>query len=121
MTPSETWEQMKVRHAREELAKLDQIATDAYCRGQAGAAPSRADRPMQIIYSYAREAGVSVDMLRGGDRTKRACRHRHEVMLRLKEETDLSLPAIGRLLGGRDHTTIMNGIERAKAKREAAQ
>ena len=29
---------------------------------------------------------------------------------------DVSLPMIGRALGGRDHTTVMHGLRRAKAR-----
>ena len=37
-----------------------------------------------------------------------ACRH--EVFYRLKKEVALSLPEIGRLVGGRDHTTVLWGV-----------
>ena len=30
----------------------------------------------------------------------------------IREETDASLPAVGELLGGRDHTTIMYGYKK---------
>lgn len=36
---------------------------------------------------------------------------RHEAMWRLKNETSMSLPQIGRRLGGRDHTTVISGIK----------
>jgi len=35
-----------------------------------------------------------------------------------REETDASLPQIGEVLGGRDHTTIKHGIERVASKIE---
>lgn len=37
---------------------------------------------------------------------------RHEIMYRLHMETNMSYPAIGRRLGGRDHTTVMYGVRR---------
>lgn len=37
---------------------------------------------------------------------------RHEAAYRMKKETILSLPQIGRRLGGRDHTTALNSIRR---------
>lgn len=37
---------------------------------------------------------------------------RHEAMWRLSKETSMSLPAIGRKLGGKDHTTVLYGIRR---------
>ena len=39
---------------------------------------------------------------------------RFEVMYRLRTETTYSLPRIGKILGGRDHTTILHGYERFK-------
>jgi chromosomal replication initiator protein len=33
-------------------------------------------------------------------------------MYLIREETDTSLPQIGELLGGRDHTTIMHGCDK---------
>jgi chromosomal replication initiator protein len=33
-------------------------------------------------------------------------------MFLIREETDASLPQIGRILGGRDHTTILHGCEK---------
>lgn len=35
---------------------------------------------------------------------------RHEAMYRMRHETPLSLPQIGKKLGGRDHTTVWSGI-----------
>jgi chromosomal replication initiator protein len=39
-------------------------------------------------------------------------------MFLLREENDLSLPAIGDQLGGRDHTTIKYGVEKIAAELE---
>jgi len=36
-------------------------------------------------------------------------------MLLTREATDLSLPQIGRLYGGRDHSTVLNSLRRAEA------
>ena len=33
-----------------------------------------------------------------------------------RELTDLSLPQIGRLYGGRDHSTVLNSIRRVEAR-----
>lgn len=41
---------------------------------------------------------------------------RHEAMYRMSKETQLSLPAIGRKLGGRDHTTVIHGIRKHTAQ-----
>jgi len=37
---------------------------------------------------------------------------RQVAMHLMREETDASLPGIGQLLGGRDHSTIMHGCDK---------
>lgn len=44
---------------------------------------------------------------------------RHEAMYRMSKETSMSLPMIGRRLGGRDHTTVLHGIRKYTAKLSA--
>lgn len=44
---------------------------------------------------------------------------RHEVMYRLKTETTMSLPAIGKKLG-KDHSTVLHGVRKHIARMEAA-
>jgi len=39
-------------------------------------------------------------------------------MYLMREETDASLPQIGAELGGRDHTTVLYGYERVRARLE---
>jgi chromosomal replication initiator protein len=43
---------------------------------------------------------------------------RQLTMYLIREETHTSLPQIGQLLGGRDHTTIMHGCETIGARIE---
>jgi chromosomal replication initiator protein len=43
---------------------------------------------------------------------------RQIAMYLIRQETDASLPEIGGLLGGRDHTTIIHGVERVKDRLE---
>ncbi len=52
--------------------------------------------------------GVSVDDLQGGSRTHVLVTARQIAMYLCRELTDLSLPKIGQLFGGRDHTTVMH-------------
>jgi len=49
-------------------------------------------------------------------RNKEIVAARHEVFYRCRVETALSLPQIGRRMGGKDHTTVLHGI-RAHARR----
>lgn len=56
--------------------------------------------------------GISEDELVGKGRSRRIARPRQLVMYLSREETDTSLPQIGRALGDRDHTTIMYGCDK---------
>lgn len=56
--------------------------------------------------------------LMGRQRKREIVRPRHIAMYLLREETESSLVEIGRTLGGRDHTTVLNGIERIEKELE---
>ncbi len=55
---------------------------------------------------------VKVEDLTGRDRSKEIITPRQMAMYLVREETDASLPEIGQMLGGRDHTTVMHGCEK---------
>jgi chromosomal replication initiator protein len=59
--------------------------------------------------------GVSVAELSGSSRAATPLRARQAAMLLTRELTELSLPQIGRLFGGRDHSTVLNALRRADA------
>jgi chromosomal replication initiator protein len=74
-----------------------------------------------ILREVAQQYGVSVEDIISARRHQKVVRPRQIVMYRLCYETDWSLPRIGRLLGDRDHTTVLNGrrkIERLIAAGE---
>jgi len=56
--------------------------------------------------------GLDVDELIGPKRNKRLVKPRQIAMYLIREETASSLPQIGAVLGGRDHTTIMYGCDK---------
>ncbi|WP_245413881.1 helix-turn-helix domain-containing protein [Fulvimarina endophytica] len=56
--------------------------------------------------------GVSVEDIVSNRRPRRVIRPRQEAMYFAQKLTPASLPAIGRHLGGRDHSTVMHGIRR---------
>jgi chromosomal replication initiator protein len=90
----------------------------------AGEPVSGTDRPSvdMVLVAVARHFAVTVDDLRGKSRNHQIVWARQVAMHLLREETDASLFAIGRQLGGRDHTTIMHGCARvAKALSEDTQ
>jgi chromosomal replication initiator protein len=68
--------------------------------------------PDQIIDEVAVHFGIGISALRGPSRSRAVARPRQIAMYLIREETGESLPRIGALLGGRDHTTILYGCER---------
>jgi len=58
--------------------------------------------------------GISRAELVGGGRSATVLRARQVAILLTRESTDLSLPQIGRLFGGRDHSTVLNALRRAE-------
>jgi chromosomal replication initiator protein len=65
--------------------------------------------PDRIIAAVASQFGVDEDQLLSRDRSQRIALPRQVAMYLIREETDASLPQIGEVLGGRDHTTVMYG------------
>lgn len=77
-------------------------------RGEDSVAPTVAD----ICRETAERYGVTVQELKSARRGHRLVCARQEAMWRARHETPHSLPAIGRFLGGKDHTTVMYGIRK---------
>jgi chromosomal replication initiator protein len=66
----------------------------------------------KVIELVAHEWQVTVDALLGRDRSQKVALPRQVAMYLLRKETDASLPQIGEVLGGRDHTTVMYAIQK---------
>lgn len=61
--------------------------------------------------------GVTRAMLRHATRKREIVIAKHHVWWRIRQlRPDLSLPQIGRLYGGMDHTTILHGINKTEAR-----
>lgn len=78
-----------------------------------GSDPFAAQR---ILRAVAIAHGLTVRDLTGPRRHKNLVRARHHAMWEIKQNTGLSLPQIGRLLGGRDHTTVIHGLRQYEAR-----
>lgn len=72
----------------------------------------------QVITAVAKFYRIDEATLIGRNRTKDISAARQMIMYLAREETDASLPQIGDVLGGRDHTTIKHGLEKTAAKIE---
>ncbi len=68
--------------------------------------------PEAILSTVARHYGLSEEDLIGRSRKRVVSQPRQLCMYLIREETDTSLPQIGQLLDGRDHTTILHGCEK---------
>ena len=73
---------------------------------------ARSVPPQKLIEIVAREWETSVEALQGRDRSARVAEPRQVAMYLLRSETNASLPQIGAVLGGRDHTTVMYAIQK---------
>jgi chromosomal replication initiator protein len=69
----------------------------------------------EIQQQVAERFSISRAELIGSSRAATPLRARQVAMYLTREMTDLSLPQIGRLYGGRDHTTVMNSLRRIEA------
>ena len=63
--------------------------------------------------------GLSVEQLTGPRRLRRMARPRQIAVYFARTMTHHSLPAIGRMFGGRDHTTILFSCRRTKERMDA--
>jgi len=68
--------------------------------------------PERIIELVAREWQVSGAELLGRDRSQKVAQPRQVAMYLLRKHTESSLPQIGGILGGRDHSTVLYAIEK---------
>lgn len=70
----------------------------------------------EIQHEVSRSFGISRAELVGSTRAATPLRARQVAIYLTRELTDLSLPQIGRLYGGRDHSTVLNSIRRLEAR-----
>ena len=83
-----------------ELALVDLLPTES------------APNPDQVMEVVARTFDINVDDLLNRDRSKKFALPRQVAMYLLRELGNISLPQIGEILGGRDHTTVMYACDK---------
>lgn len=74
---------------------------------------------LSVLGEVAEKYELHPDVILGTARLAHAVRARQEVMYRLHYETGRGSVQIGRFLGGRDHSTVLHGIRRHKARIDA--
>ena len=95
-----------------------ELATEAL---NAITAQPRATVPMPsvILDAVALITGISVDALTSKRRERQVAYARHLAMYLLRDLAQQSYAQIGRLLGGRDHTTVLHGYRRVSEMLES--
>ena len=68
----------------------------------------------RILEAVATREGIGVADLTGQNRSAKIAIPRQLAMYLLRDLNEISLPQIGELLGGRDHTTVMYGIKKVE-------
>ncbi len=90
------------------LALTNQLAETAL----ADLLPQRGDvKPEAVVEVVARAFNLSVERMLSSDRSRDVALPR-QIAMYLMRETNLSLPQIGQVLGGRDHTTVMYACDK---------
>jgi chromosomal replication initiator protein len=68
--------------------------------------------PEKVVDIVARAFNLTVEHLLSRDRSQNVALPRQVAMYLMRDITNASLPQIGEVLGGRDHTTVMYAIEK---------
>jgi len=76
-----------------------------------GNAPSRRVSATEVLEAVASEFGIKTTALKGPKRDRPIARPRQVFMYLCRIELGLTLDDIGGSVGGRDHTTILHGVE----------
>jgi len=74
--------------------------------------------PETVINTVADKYGVSIDDLKGSSRRREISVARQIGMYLMRRHTDLSLPKIGEVFGGKDHTTVMYSCEKIAQQKD---
>ncbi|MCB2178699.1 chromosomal replication initiator protein DnaA [bacterium] len=68
--------------------------------------------PNEVVKMVATAFGITVEQILARDRSRNVALPRQIAMYLLREEAQISLPQIGEVLGGRDHTTVMYACDK---------
>ena len=69
-------------------------------------------KPGDVLEAVSRSFGVSNERLLGRERTREVALPRQIAMYLLREEGGVSLPQIGEMIGGRDHSTVIYACDK---------
>ncbi len=86
--------------------------------GDLGSDPTEGLTPERILEATARSFGVNVSDLKGPRRYRHVLIPRQAAMWLVRQLTPASLPHIGMIFGGRDHSTVLNALKRIDGLRK---
>jgi chromosomal replication initiator protein len=89
------------------LAQAEQVLSDLVLAGE-----PRRITPQMILDATAASYGFSIEAICGPSRTRPLVTARQVAMYLTRELTDYSYPAIGRVFGKRDHTTVIHAVDK---------
>jgi len=89
------------------LSQVSEILRDII--PSADSKPLSVELVQQVVADY---YGITVDEMRSKRRDKHIVFPRQIAMFLIREEIAMSLPAIGQVFGGRDHTTVLHSYEK---------
>jgi chromosomal replication initiator protein len=89
------------------LALTERVLADIVAAGE-----PRRITPQMILDATAASYGFTVDALCGPSRTRPLVTARQVAMYLVRNLTDYSYPAIARVFGGRDHTTVIHAVDK---------
>lgn len=70
----------------------------------------------RILQAVAQRYGVRANEITGAGRTRQVARARQAALLLARRLTGYSLEALGNMVGGRDHSTVLYGIRQAEER-----
>jgi chromosomal replication initiator protein len=89
------------------LAQAERVLSDIVLAGE-----PRRITPQMILEATAASYGFSIEAICGPSRTRPLVTARQVAMYLTRELTDYSYPAIGRVFGKRDHTTVIHAVDK---------
>lgn len=87
--------------------RIDMALVQTVLKDLVAVADDEVTTPVEIMNAVAAYFGITVDDLTGKSRQQAIANARQIAMYLCREMTQLSLPKVGQVFGGKDHTTVM--------------